>query len=164
MRDTFLLLWVGFLIIGVVGSIVSSIRKQIQAATPPAQRPIPSRWQPPPQPSTPSAARPQQPVRRVVVSGRVPAGQMPQWLQQATAEIAAQAPRPAPQAIPPKAPLPARPPVASASPPPVDFPSPQAASAGASRLFRNRNTIVQAVIAAEVLGKPRAFNDEYFGA
>lgn len=164
MRDTFLLLWTAFLIIGVVGSIVSSIRKQIQGARPPVQRPIPPQWQPPP---------PQQPVRRVVLSGTVPAGQAPRWLQQATAEIAAQAQRTAPQPVAAKAPA-AQPPkpvrvtpsgVEGRPTPHADLLPPHSASkGGVARLFRHRGAIVQAVIAAEVLGKPRAFNDEYFGA
>ena len=170
MRDTFLLLWTAFLIIGVVGSIVSSIRKQVQGARPPVQRPIPPQWQ---------ASPPQQPVRRVVLSGSVPAGQAPRWLQQATAEIAAQAQRPAPQPAAAKAPA-AQPPKPAAvtpsvpyraesrgegRPPHTDVPAPHTASrGGVARLFRHRSAIVQAVIAVEVLGKPRAFNDEYFGA
>jgi hypothetical protein len=142
MRDTFLLLWVAFLIIGVAGSIVSSIRKQIQAAGPPRERPVPAQWQSP---------KPQQAARRVL--------------------IAAQAPRVVPQAAPPRAPV--RPnaavapkaPVAPVPPPHTDFPTAHTGPKGAAaRLFRHRSAIVQAVIAAEVLGKPRAFNDEYFGA
>jgi hypothetical protein len=34
----------------------------------------------------------------------------------------------------------------------------------ARRLFADRREIVRAVIAAEVLGKPRALSDEYWGA
>lgn len=136
MRDTFLLLWVAFLIIGVAGSIVSSIRKQIQgSAQGRSGRAVPS------------AAQPPQAIRRVL--------------------IAAQAPRPVQQAVAPKAPAPPKPPASPASPlPPLhtDFLPPRAPSRGVARLFRHRSAIVQAVIAAEVLGKPRAFNDEYFGA
>ncbi|HLX26835.1 MAG TPA: hypothetical protein VKR05_07555 [Candidatus Cybelea sp.] len=172
MRDTFLLLWVGFLIIGVVGSMVSSVRKQLgRAAQDGSQRVEAARpdrraqWQPqPPQGAAPSTGAPQQPVRvRRIVT--VPAGQAPQWLQQAAAQIGAQVPRPAPPAVTPKTPAPPKPPLSVSPPPHTDFPLPRAASTGGlARLFRHRSGIVQAVIAAEVLGKPRAFNDEYFGA
>ena len=140
MRDTFLLLWVGFLVVGVIGSIVSGIRKQAQraqaqgltpsasAAKAPAR--IPPQWQPP------------------------PAG-MPDWVQRVVAQVA---PPPKPPARPPPAPKPAAPPQ------PVvehhEFASPRAESRGVARLFRDRKTIVQAVIAAEVLGKPLALRDE----
>lgn len=177
MRDTFLLLWTAFLIIGVVGSIVSSIRKQIQGARPPAQRPIPPQWQPsPPQTVTLSGARAASAVegRRVVLQGTVPAGQAPQWLQQARAQIAAaQVSQPAP---PPAAPKATQPPPKAVPKPSVILSGASPASgvegqphhlapkAGVARLFRHRSAIVQAVIAAEVLGKPRAFSDEYFRA
>lgn len=136
MRDTFLLLWVGFLVVGVIGSIVSGIRKQAQRAQPvqqPPRRPAtslrvgsPPQWQPPP-------------------------GQLPQWVQQLTAQIA---PRPAPAAP--------RPVVPKAPPPPpiIEPPHEPAPRRHGPRLFRDRKAIVQAVIAAEILGKPLALRDE----
>lgn len=130
MRDIGILVWVAFLIVGVVGSIVSSIRKQIakqQAVGQPLRR-IPAQWQPPP-------------------------GQLPQWVQQ----IAAQVAPPRAVAAPPVAPKPAPPPPAV-----VDHPHElPGASRGTRRLFRDRKAIVQAVIAAEVFGKPRGLRDEY---
>jgi hypothetical protein len=138
MRDTFLLLWVGFLVVGVIGSIVSSIRKQTQqgqAARKPPRR-IPTQWQAP--------------------AAQMPPAQMTEWVQRVTAPIAPpQPPRAAPRAVVPK---PAPP--AQALELPHDFPA--ARHPARPHLFRDRKTIVQAVIAAEVLGKPRALRDEYF--
>jgi len=138
MRDTFLLLWVGFLVIGVIGSIVSSMRKQIaaQQAKGVAPRRIPPQWQAPP-------------------------GQVPEWVQRLTAQTEPAAPRVVAQAVAPKRPAPPATPAAIAPPPLTEFPSPRAQSRGA-RIFGSRKALVQAVIAAEVLGKPRALRDEYF--
>jgi hypothetical protein len=148
MRDTFLLLWVGFLVIGVIGSIASSMRKQIaqqQSAQRPPRRvipssvetPIPPQWQPPP-------------------------GQLPEWVQRLTAQAEPPAPRAAPQAA---APRPAPPRKKVVAPPPSAVePAPElpVERRHGRRFFDSRKAIVQAVIAAEVLGKPRALRDEYF--
>jgi hypothetical protein len=138
MRDTFLLLWVGFLVIGVIGSIVSSIRKQSQRAQAEASTPrrIPPQWQP-------------------------PAGQLPEWVQRLTAQAEPPAPRMVPQAT---APQPARPRKPVVTPPAVVEPAHDllVARRPSRRFFDSRKAIVQAVIAAEVLGKPRALRDEYF--
>jgi hypothetical protein len=141
MRDTFLLLWVGFLIIGVIGSIVSSMRKQIAA-----------------QPKRDDS-------RRVILSEaerpspRAP-GQVPEWVQRLTAQTEPAAPRVVAQAVAPKRPPQAKP-AAAATPALAEFPPPRAEPKTA-RIFGSRKAIVQAVIAAEVLGKPRALRDEYF--
>ncbi len=58
-------------------------------------------------------------------------------------------------------------PVRPAAPaaPPASAPRPAAARAPAGRrLFPGRQGLAGAVIAAEVLGKPRALRDEYFGS
>ena len=137
MRDIGILVWVAFLIVGVIGSIVSSIRKQAARSTRDGSRRVilseavrPSRraeWQPPP-------------------------GQLPQWVARIAAQVAPPPapPRPAP---PPPKPSPAPVPAVEAAHEPV--------APRRRRLFRDRKAIVQAVIAAEVLGKPRALRDEY---
>jgi hypothetical protein len=75
---------------------------------------------------------------------------------------------PAPVVPPPAQPRPPRPPPRP-TPAPAErlsrheasaHPEPQA---GRKPLFAGKNEIVRAVIASEVLGKPRALNDEYFG-
>jgi hypothetical protein len=132
MRDTFLLLWVGFLVIGVVGSIVSSMRKQIAAK---------------------EAAR--QPARRIPAQLQPPPGQLPQRIAQAAAPVRqVAAPVRKPVVTPPKQ-------TAASWPEHHELSSPRAESRG-RRVFGSRKAIVQAVIAAEVLGKPRALRDEYF--
>ena len=118
MRDVGILVWVAFLIVGIVGSMVSSLRKQAQQAQQAQQAPrpavaVPPEWLPPE-----SAARPQ------TVSKPWPAAAMP-----------------APEA--PHAETGAR------------------ARHGRHRLFAGRQAWVRAVIAAEVLGKPRGLSDEY---
>lgn len=122
MREIGAVLWVVLLVVGVVGSMVSSIRRQRGTAAPP------------PRPS---------PVR-------IPQSVMP------------------PQAV--------RVPPAAAAPPPRSSAAPARAAASATadlpphkpaatwRRFGDRNDLVRAVIAAEVLGKPRALRDEYFEA
>jgi hypothetical protein len=146
MRDTFLLLWVGFLVIGVIGSIVSSMRKQIaqqqtKGVTRRAPTRIPPQWQP-------------------------PRGQVPEWVQRLTAQTEPAAARAVPQAAAPR-PAPSRKPVATppAKAPAAPWPEHHEYSSGrakGARIFGSRKAIVQAVIAAEVLGKPRALRDEYF--
>ncbi len=124
MRDVGILVWVGLLIVGVVGSMISSLRKGTRAQL--QQQPLP-----PGQPG-PSAV-----LRRVLP-------QLPQ--------SAAPAPKP-------------RPAVGAPSVPPrpvVEHPLPHPGLTARQRLFGERRSLVRAVIAAEVLGKPRALSDEYF--
>ncbi len=143
MREIGVLVWVGLLIIGVIGSMVSSLRKQAQA---PSQGPRP-------------APRPQPP---------------PEWLQQMVAQMPPQArvvqvvrPQATPKPV-AAAPVPVPPPRAPAVPHEPAASHPQAGSnveRGRPQITREifaRRNIVQAVIAAEVLGKPRALSDEYF--
>src|SRR5690349_13943816 len=98
MRDTFLLLWVGFLVIGVIGSIVSSMRKQIAAqqakGVAPRRKPLPPR-------------------------------QVPEWVQRLTAQTEPAAPRVVAQALAPKRPPQAKP-AAAATPALAEFPPPRA--------------------------------------
>jgi hypothetical protein len=137
MRDVGILVWVGLLLVGVIGSMISSLRRQTQ-----------------------SAQRPQ----RVVIRGQAP-GQLRPWLEMvgvgASPEPIAGPPRPPP--APPRVPArPHRPAAAQAGPPPeLHAPEPHRTDTR-RRLFANKRDLVAAVIAAEVLGKPRALRDEYF--
>jgi hypothetical protein len=138
-RDVGILIWVIFLVVGVLGSMVSSLRKASQRAAPQGQG----------LPGQPRVAQPQ-PAGAPMRQDRLPV-----WAEQIAAAVQRPAPPPARPAPPPRpAPRPA--------PPPPEHPAPQPA-ARARRIFGGRNELVRAVIAAEVLGKPRAFNDEYVG-
>ncbi len=115
MREIGTLVWVVLIIIGVVSSMISTIRKQAQAQGPPG-RPQPQRTPPRPQsrvaPPSPAVTQP--------------------------------APPP-PRAQP-------RPPVHAVEEP----------RAKRKPLFAGKGSLVRAVIAAEVLGKPRGLGDEHF--
>lgn len=138
MRDIGILIWVALLIVGVVGSMTSRIRSLRQAS---GQRA--------PQPA--SASQPT-PVPR------------PMQTSQRAQPFSAQVARPAatPSRTAPTRPVPARQPAAAPSrvgPDPAQAAHPATRTA-ARRLFGDRRDLVRAVIAAEVLGKPRAFSDE----
>lgn len=138
MREIGIFIWVVLLIVGVVGSMISSVRKQTRLQAPPrAPRP----WQAPPQ---------------AIPPGAVP----PAWLERMAQMPAAPPAPPATSAKALRAPRTSRP-VESrpASPPAETHRAPSR-----RRLFDGRPDLVRAVIAAEVLGKPRAFRDEYFEA
>jgi hypothetical protein len=124
MREVGTLVWVVLIIVGVVGSMVSSVRRQVraqQAQAPPARQY--QRTGPPSQQSR--SAPPGAPQGRPVVPPR---------------------------------PQPTRP---VATTPQDGHGGSSAASAAPRRLFPQKNELVRAVIAAEVLGKPRALSDEY---
>jgi hypothetical protein len=125
MRDIGILVWVGFLVIGVIGSMVSSARRQA-AAGPQAQRP-----QVPPAPAAAAQQR---------------------LVQALQARAQAQVPAPA------SSPRPAQPRPAPPRPAP---PAPSPHRARQRSFFGTGPELVRAVIAAEVLGKPRGLNDEY---
>lgn len=130
MRDVGILVWVGLLIVGVVGSMVSSLRRQAQV------RPMPAK--------------------------------LPEWARQIGATVPQAVPPPAPPAAPGPRAAPARAPSPKRTPPPPSVQEPahhllEEPHKRAPRLFGSRRELVRAVIAAEVLGKPRAFSDEYFG-
>jgi hypothetical protein len=131
-RDVGLVVWVALLFIGVVGSMISSLRRQAQPR-PQARGELPQRREMPPVELAPQ-------LRRVIV--QAPAS-------------------PAPQRKPPPVPGPA------GAPPPIAAPPPGhdviLRGARRRRLFSHRGDIVRAVIAAEVLGKPRGLSDEYRG-
>jgi predicted lipid-binding transport protein (Tim44 family) len=124
MREVGTLVWVVLIIVGVVGSMVSSVRRQLRAQqgqAPPArqyQRTVPAAQQSRPAPAPAPQERPMAPAR----------------------------------------PQPARP---AATAPADGHGGGSAASAARRRLFPQENELVRAVIAAEVLGKPRALSDEY---
>jgi hypothetical protein len=132
MRDVGILVWVALVVIGVIGSMVSSLRRAGQGQAQP---------RPPGQPVQLREAR------------------LPDWARQVVAAM------PQPPAATPR---PAAPP-----PPPPPKPAPKLAplpehaglphQARRRHFFAGKSEIVRAVIAAEVLGKPRAFNDEYVG-
>ena len=143
MRDVAGLLWVLFLIVGVVGSIVQSVRKQ--AAAREAQR-VPQQPAPQQQAQRPPPVAAPAPVQRAQVSSLV--SQLRTLLPPQ-----AVAPPPVAAAPPPPPPRPPTPDAPRAEPPPSRPP------AGA-RLFGTRSGLVRAVIAAEVLGKPHALRDE----
>jgi hypothetical protein len=128
MRDVGILVWVVLLVIGVIGSMVSSARRQVAAG---AQAPRPQR---PPAP----AATAQQRLAQAL---------------QARVQAPASSPRP-----PQPRPAPPRPVSAPHSEPPA---VPPAHRARQRSFFGTRPELVRAVIAAEVLGKPRGLHDEY---
>jgi|SRR5580692_1796295 hypothetical protein len=128
MRDVGILVWVVFLVIGVIGSMVSSARRQVAAG---AQAP---RSQAPP--------------------AVAPTAQ--QRLAQAL-QARVQAPAVSPRAPQPR-PAPPRPVSAPRGEPPA---APVAHQARQRSFFGSRPDLVRAVIAAEVLGKPRGLHDEY---
>lgn len=146
MNEVGLLIWVALLVVGVGGSIVSTIRK---AAS-----------QPPASPSPPAAV----PQREETVRQLVAALQA-----QARGEMVAQpsrqaVPRPvAPAAAAPRPAAPALPRRAQQAPPATEaFPWPVERRASRLRLFGARGDAVKGMIAAEVLGSPRALRDEPF--
>jgi soluble lytic murein transglycosylase-like protein len=125
-REIGAVVWVLLLVIGVVGSMVSSIRRQRGASAAAPPRPNPAR--------------------------------IPQSF--ASVQTVRVQPQAAPTRVPQAAPAPPPRPAAAARtvrPPAADLPARKPAAAGR---FGNRSDLVRAVIAAEVLGKPRALRDE----
>ena len=136
MRDIGALLWVAIVAIGVISSVVSNARRQA------ARTPVPPR-------------------------------RFPQAPSQRPAAWAAPA-APQPPTVPLVTPRPAAPPPAAFAgtgvgvtppPPPAPadiFPHPaELTRARRPRRFAGRTALRRAVVAAEVLGKPRALGDEY---
>ncbi len=123
MREVGVVIWVVLLLVGVIGSMISTVRKQMQAQPQSQQR----RERP----------RPAATIRL-----------------QAQPAAAPPAPPPAPSA-----------PAARRKPPPQPVsehpPPPVGQVRRRVRLFETRGELVRAVIAAEVLGKPRGLSDEY---
>ncbi len=115
MRDLGTLVWVVLVFIGVVSSMVSTIRKQAQRPQRPPGRPQPPRHLPSIPPPVP---------------------------------------------LPQPAPAPKRPPAARPEPLPL-HPAEEPRARRASP-FAGKAQLVRAVIAAEVLGKPRGLRDEHF--
>ncbi len=187
MRDVGILIWVVFLIVGVVGSMVSSARRQVAARAESKSAPVPPQWQPsqgqpPPQGQpSPQGARVTSFVVPVTQGGTASSARSAllrqlsesqgqgdsaarqRLVQTLLAQVQGQAPAAAP---PPPAPAPPAPP---RPPPPKPAPALRAEPAGAPEaprlrqrsLFGTGPELVRAVIAAEVLGKPRGLNDEY---
>ncbi|MBV8491511.1 MAG: hypothetical protein JO199_13370 [Candidatus Eremiobacteraeota bacterium] len=143
MRDIGGIVWILIVVIGVVSSIVNSARRaaaqrQAQPVRPQAATP-------------PTAVAPGIPRRIDVVRATVSPAQ------------AQQAPVPKPQPAPVAAPPPVPPaPRVAASPAPRKPIVDQKAGVPLAALFADRSSLVNAVIAAEVLGKPHALRDEYF--
>lgn len=138
MRDVGFFVWVVLLIVGVIGSMASSARKQAAARSQPPSGPgasIPPQWTPPD-----ASGRQRQVVQ---VLQMVAAGQSP------TQPVNAP-PRPVPAPTPPP-------------PRPVPPPAHPLEAVHVPRrhgFFGTGPEIVRAVIAAEVLGKPHALRDE----
>jgi hypothetical protein len=149
-------IWIAIVLIGVVSSIAKSAKRQNAAKAPPGQAPevrvagVPqgihaqfgaSASEMPPV-AAPSAPVVPPPVRR-----------------QARNLQPAQRPQPAPVTPP----IYAAPPVYDTTPPPAAPHSPviRARRARAAKLFGSPSQVLRSVIAAEVLGKPRALRDEY---
>lgn len=156
MRDVGILIWVVFLVIGVVGSMVSSARRQL-TANPPEHRELSFVVR---QPSDSARADVSAPPDTAEQHGLVEALQAVQARAQAPGRspgllsVRPAAPRPvAPRAAPlrPAAAVP------RSSPPAA----PEAHRATRRSPFGSGSELVRAVIAAEVLGKPRGLNDEY---
>jgi hypothetical protein len=147
-RDVGILIWVGLLVIGVVGSMISSMRRQRQAQANgrvPPRRPVP--------PIGPSQTTPLQAVtpgtlRWVDRSAVTPSGG-PRFAPQAAPAAAREVRKPSPVMHVPVPPRPA-----------ADHQRTHQGLIARRRLFGSKREIVRAVIAAEVLGKPRALRDE----
>lgn len=154
MRDLGILIWVVFLIVGVVGSMVSSARRQL-AAKQPEHRELSFVVR---QPS--DSARADVPAPR-------DAGEQHGLVEALQAvQARAQAPAGSPRLLPVRsaAPRPVAPRAAPPRPAPAPRNEPPAAPAQRARRrspFGTGSELVRAVIAAEVLGKPRGLNDEY---
>lgn len=138
MRDVGILIWVVLLIVGVVGSMISSLRRQTQVPVP---RQAPQRRQAPPE---------QQAVSSI-----------PTWIDRlSVASASPVVPQPVPQPA-PSVPKPR--PVARVPAPAravIQHPPSHPVLSARRRLFGTKREIVRAVIASEVLGKPLAFRDE----
>jgi hypothetical protein len=142
MRDIGLFIWVGILILGVVSSIARSAKRQQQGAqqAPGAQAPAAA-------PLVPPGSSPQQATLMRVMQAIAAQQGVAQAPPRPVRPVSKPAPPPPP---PPRPPEPAR---HAAQPPP---------QAKRQRLlFGSQTDLVRAVIAAEVLGKPKAFSDEY---
>jgi len=123
-RDIGTLVWVVLVFIGVIGSMVSSVRKQVQAQQGPRavrRPPSPQLAPPPPLPPVSAAPVPQASARPHTAGSRA----------RVASTLAAELVHPAPHAA-------------------------------RRRLFAHKGDLVRGIIAAEVLGKPRALRDEDF--
>ncbi len=127
MRDVGVLVWVVLVIVGVVSSIISTVRKGVAVA---------------PSGAAPRAASPR------AVSRWTTAGPRPVLSSAAP-------PQPPPRLAPP--------PPRRAPPPGQLLAATHAAELPRGRrpLFVGKNELVRAVVAAEILGKPRALRDEH---
>ena len=178
MRDVGILIWVIFLVIGVVGSMVSSARRQVAARTEQKTAPVPPQWQPPQGQSTPGRQVTSfvVPVAKgdTVSSGRSALlrqlgeaapfnsaqgdnAARQQLVKTLMAQVQGQAPGPPPPPAPPRPPPPKPAPAPRIEPPAA----PETHKPRPRSLFGTGPELVRAVIAAEVLGKPRGLNDEY---
>lgn len=159
MRDVGILVWVVFLVIGVIGSMVSSMRRQLAAGAqarpqqaPPGQ--IPPQWKPPQTASSAPTAQ-QRLLDELQAQGRL--GALPPAQQRFVQALWGSQPlrQSAPQ------PVPAPPaPTTKVEPPPLESHRTEPPHRPMPRFWRGP-ALVRAVIAAEVLGKPRALGSEY---
>ncbi|MBV8153059.1 MAG: hypothetical protein JO029_00215 [Candidatus Eremiobacteraeota bacterium] len=142
MRDVGALIWGILVVIGVISSIVQSAKKAR----------APARTVTPPVRTAP-------PVR---VTSNVPPAQMPPQLQALLAQFEQQSQAVARPAAPPPPPPPPKPvPVPIAPPPPMPRAvAPRPSGVRGIAAFGTRDSLVRAIVAAEVLGKPIALRDE----
>jgi hypothetical protein len=145
MHDIGGLLWIVLVIVGVVTSIVQSSRRSV------SQRTVSRYQQAVPQPQR--AATPPQPAPEIRPEVIAELENIIRQSQQAPVRV----PTPPSPAKPPPVPVPSPP----AAPPPRPMPSTPRRPAGAQKLFGDHSSLVRAVIAAEVLGKPLALRNEY---
>jgi hypothetical protein len=171
MRDVGILIWVVFLIVGVVGSMVSSARRQVASRQAPrGQAPQGARATsfvaPVTKGDTASSARSallrQLSESQPLDSAQGDSGAARQRLVQ-TLLAQVQAPAAAPPPPAPAPPVPPRPPPPRPAPVPRNEPpaAPEAPKPRPRSPFATGPELVRSVIAAEVLGKPRGLHDEY---
>jgi hypothetical protein len=172
MRDIGTLIWVVVVILGIISSMRSSMRRQRQASQ--------QSQAPPAQPNAPAPAQPT--VQRVVLTNADARQRLLEILQQealasgrqpppaVVRALNASQPGPPPAQPPPPQPVQAVPPPVRAQPSPMPAqPQPRPSEPRPHEeprrsrdlpLFRGQ-AAVRAIIAAEVLGKPRGLSDEY---
>jgi hypothetical protein len=147
MREIGLLIWIVLLFVGVISSILSTVRKAAAA-----------------RPSAPSVFRtassePVTPPPREATVRELVAALQAQARAQAAPPPAQPAPASAP--APPPRPRPA-PPIRQAQAPELHAWPTSPHRAKRRRLFSGKNDVVRGIVAAEVLGSPRGLRDEPF--
>jgi hypothetical protein len=159
------LIWVALVIFGVVSSIIRSARRGQQQQQQPRQQPS---HQPQRRSTQPRAVREFMPPPSAAPQRPVPAPAatpLPPWLAAALSTVAEpERPKatPAPVTPPPVVPRAVTPPPAAPLPPQrTTIPTHPRPEAGVLRgLFEDRNSLIRAIVAAEVLGPPIALREQ----